>query len=72
VYDSRDKRKGDFGVGWRLDVNTMRLRTSSIQGQGWHIDLVDVPGPFGIPIPTYFLVQDEVHKVSLTLPDGHV
>lgn len=72
VYDSRDKQKGDFGVGWRLDVKTLRLRESHQMGTGWHVDLFDVPGPFGIPIPTYFLVADSTHKVSLTLPDGHV
>ncbi|MGH8547581.1 MAG: putative Ig domain-containing protein [Methylococcales bacterium] len=72
VYDSRDKQKGDFGVGWRLDVNTLRLRESHQMGTGWHVDLFNVPGPFGILIPTYFLVEDTTHKVSLTLPDGHV
>jgi hypothetical protein len=25
-YDSRDKTRGDFGIGWRLDVQSLRLR----------------------------------------------
>ena len=29
VYDSRDKQKGDFGVGWHLEVNTLKLRESN-------------------------------------------
>lgn len=72
VYDSRDKTRGDFGIGWRLDVQTLRLRDSREAGSAWHVDLIDVPGPFGVPIPTFFLLEDDVHKVSLTLPDGHV
>ena len=35
TYDSRDKGKGDFGVGWRLDVQTLRLRTNRVLGTGW-------------------------------------
>jgi YD repeat-containing protein len=72
VYDSRDKQKGDFGVGWRLEVNTLKLRESNEMGSGWHVDYVIKSGPFGFPIPTYVLSPDEVHKVSLALPDGHV
>lgn len=72
VYDSRDTTRGDFGVGWRLDLQTMRLRVSREHGSAWHVDLIEVPGPFGFPIPTFVLVEDDVHKVSLTLPDGHV
>lgn len=72
VYDSRDKGRGDFGVGWRLDVQTLRLRESGTMGDGWAIDLVQKPGPFGIPIPTYVLYDTAAHKVSLTLPDGQV
>ena len=72
VYDSREKRVGDFGVGWRLDVQTVRLRESRTQGETWHVDLIDRPGPFGTVIPTYVLVEDAPHKLSVTLPDGHV
>ncbi len=39
VYDSRDKRVGDFGVGWRLDLQTLRLRANRVprgrRGAGW-------------------------------------
>ena len=40
VYDSRDKRKGDFGIGWRLSVQTMRIRTNRVLGTGWVRDQV--------------------------------
>ncbi|MCE7980699.1 MAG: tandem-95 repeat protein [Caldilinea sp. CFX5] len=72
VYDSRDRTPGDFGMGWRLDIKTLRLRESQTMGSGWFVDLVDEPGPFGLLFPTYYLLDAGVHKVSLTLPDGHV
>lgn len=72
VYDSRDKRVGDFGVGWRLDLQTMRLRETGTMGEGWQIDIINVPGPFGVLFPTYELYDTAAHKVALTLPDGHV
>ena len=72
VYDSRDKGQGDFGVGWRLDVKTVRLRETDTMGADWYVDLINQPGPFGFPIPTYVLLDGGVHKVALTLPDGQV
>lgn len=63
IYDSRDKRKGDFGVGWRLDVQTMRIRTNRVLGTGW------VRGQSGAVIT---LTPTDAHKVSVTLPNGRV
>jgi RHS repeat-associated protein len=63
VYDSRDKRKGDFGIGWRLEVQTMRIRTNRVLGTGW------VRGQSGASIT---LSPTDAHKVSVTLPDGRV
>ncbi len=63
TYDSRDKAKGDFGVGWRLGLQTLRLRTNRVLGTGWlrvqngAVSSLQARGP---------------HKVSLTLPDGRV
>ncbi len=63
TYDSRDKRKGDFGVGWRLGVQSLTIRTNRVPGTGWQ---VVKPGlSFGL-LPT-----DE-HRVSITLPGGRV
>jgi YD repeat-containing protein len=63
IYDSRDKRKGDFGIGWRLSVQTMRIRTNRVLGTGW------VRNQAGAVIT---LSPTDAHKVSVTLPDGRV
>jgi RHS repeat-associated protein len=63
TYDSRDKGKGDFGVGWRLDVKTMRLRTNRVLGTGWTKQTA------GINVQ---LVPLDQHYVTLTLADGKV
>ncbi|MBI3245681.1 MAG: VCBS repeat-containing protein [Deltaproteobacteria bacterium] len=63
TYDSRDKRTGDFGVGWRLDVQTMRVRANRVQGTGWQVNKSGL---------NFRLVSADQHKVSLTLPDGTV
>ena len=64
VYDSRDKSVGDFGVGWRLDVQTMRIRANRVQGSTWQVSQID--------FLHVALIPNGEHKVSLTLPDGHV
>ncbi|MBY0276502.1 FG-GAP-like repeat-containing protein [Candidatus Binatia bacterium] len=63
TYDSRDKGKGDFGVGWRLDIQTLRLRTNRILGTGWTTQ------QSGLNVQ---LVPLDQHYVALTLPDGKV
>ena len=37
TYDSRVKSSGDFGVGWSLDVKTIKLEESEVPGEGWSI-----------------------------------
>lgn len=64
TYDSRDKGQGDFGIGWRLDIQTLRLRPNREQGSGWI-----VRHPSGL---SYTLEPVGEHKISLTLPDGKV
>jgi RHS repeat-associated protein len=63
TYDSRDKARGDFGVGWRLGFNTLRLRTNRVLGTGW---VRVVSGPMVTLTPT------SEHRVSVTLADGRV
>jgi RHS repeat-associated protein len=63
TYDSRDKTQGDFGIGWRLGFQTLRLRTNRVLGTGW------VRTVSGIMVT---LSSTDEHKVSLTLPDGRV
>ncbi|EXI66571.1 MAG: Cell wall-associated polypeptide CWBP200 [Candidatus Accumulibacter adjunctus] len=66
-YDSRDKTKGDFGIGWRLDVQSLRLRVTGIPGDGWRIDRTG-----GVLNRLYSLKETRAHKVAITLPDGKV
>jgi YD repeat-containing protein len=66
-YDSRDKTKGDFGIGWRLDVNSIRLRVTGVEGADWFEDKT-LAGIF----PTYSLAPTRKHLVTITLPDGRV
>ncbi|MFY9222375.1 MAG: RHS repeat-associated core domain-containing protein [Blastocatellia bacterium] len=67
TYDSRDKRKGDFGVGWTLDVKNIRLEKSSSLGKHW-IETLDQEG-FTF---RYRLIQTRSKFVTITFPDGKV
>lgn len=63
VYDSRDKRSGDFGFGWRLELQQLRVRANRVLGTGWTTQ----QSGFNVQ-----LVPLDVHKVSVTLPSGKV
>jgi RHS repeat-associated protein/uncharacterized repeat protein (TIGR01451 family) len=68
TYDSRDKRVGDFGVGWTLSVANVRVqKTGGAIGQSWDEE-VQWSGFF----PTYCLQPAKNHTVSVTFPDGKV
>ena len=62
TYDSRDKRRGDFGHGWRLDVSNVRVQTAATLGLAWYGTAS--PGAF----PTYCLQPTAPPVVTLTLP----
>ncbi|NIS81748.1 MAG: hypothetical protein GTO14_16420 [Anaerolineales bacterium] len=66
TYDSRDKRTGDFGVGWTLDIKDVRLQENDVIGIRWR---QTVSG--GI-FPTYCIEPTASHVVSITLPSGSV
>src|SRR5262245_56325782 len=66
TYDSRDKRPGDFGVGWRLDVSNVRVQTNGPLGEGW------VQTRAANIFADYCLEADRNHIVTLTFPDGRV
>ncbi len=66
TYDSRDKRPGDFGPGWRLDVSNVRLEETGTAGVGW----VGTTG-YG-QFPTYCLQTQSPKVVAVTLPNGLV
>jgi RHS repeat-associated protein len=63
TYDSREKRRGDFGIGWDLGLRTVEVRTNRVLGTGWEV----LGGGFGFQLnPT------DDHLVTVTLPDGEV
>jgi RHS repeat-associated protein len=66
TYDSRDKGKGDFGAGWRLDLSNVRLQEKEIAGLSWKG--VVVPGFF----PSYCLQPTSSQVVTVTMTNGQV
>ena len=64
TYDSRVKSKGDFGVGWTLDVKDIELSESCVMGENW------TQTSSGGIFTTYYLQQTEPHTVTVTFPDG--
>jgi RHS repeat-associated protein len=66
TYDSRDKRIGDFGVGWRLDLNSVSITTNGALGDNW---TGTASGGF---FPTYCIQPGRPHVVTVTMSDGTV
>lgn len=66
TYDSRDKRQGDFGVGWTLSIRQMEVQESGVMGEYW--EQYSSGGLF----PHYCLRPVGDHTVSVTMPDGRV
>lgn len=63
LYDSTDKRKGDFGVGWSMGLKTLRLTSPGAQGTGWQVIQQGT---------SYALVPGRDHFVSIASPSGRV
>jgi RHS repeat-associated protein len=66
TYDSRDKRAGDFGVGWRLHISNVRLEKSVELGRYWRENIV--PGA----LPQYCLQATRPNIVTVTFPGEKV
>lgn len=66
TYDSRDKRPGDFGVGWTLSIKNVRLEKSVELGRYWR-EIV-APGA----IPQYCLQPTRSNVVTITFPGDRV
>jgi len=61
TYDSRDKRQGDFGVGWRLSTTDLSLQKSSPSGYNWT----------SVRQGTNFYYQPvKAHVITITAPGG--
>ena len=65
-YDSRDKRVGDFGVGWNLELQNIRLQKSRHLGRAW--TQTSTGGDF----PVYAFQQNKPRVISITFPNGKV
>ena len=69
TYDSRNKCPGDFGYGWTLDVDSIRVDSTEQMGDAWHL-FVYVPVLFE---GSYFQMQDNgPHLLSIKMPDGQL
>jgi RHS repeat-associated protein len=66
TYDSRDKRKGDFGVGWRIELTDLKLSRNVPAGLDWTLTK---SGGF---LPNYCVEPSRSHLVTVTFPDGKV
>jgi RHS repeat-associated protein len=67
TYDSTDKRVGDFGVGWHVDVSNFRVSSNRQLGaQGW------TEYSTGCFILCNWAYKTSTpHYVTVTYPDGH-
>jgi RHS repeat-associated protein len=66
TYDSRDKRVGDFGVGWTLDIKTIRLEKSVELGRHWR-GIISAG-----TLPQYCLQPTRPNIVTITFPNNRV
>jgi RHS repeat-associated protein len=66
TYDSRDKRVGDFGVGWTLGFKNVRLEKSVELGAHWRQIVM------GGVLPQYCLQPTRPNIVTITFPDDRV
>ncbi|MBJ6751481.1 RHS repeat-associated core domain-containing protein [Geomonas anaerohicana] len=65
-YDSRDKKSGDFGFGWNIDIQNVKTEENQNPGLGW--SQISSGGDF----PTYCVGGEGERYVAVTLPDGRV
>jgi RHS repeat-associated protein len=66
TYDSRDHRRGDFGIGWRLELANLRLSRNLPAGAEWE------GTSSGGQLPTYCIQPTRSHLVTVTFPEGKV
>ena len=61
TYDSRDKTRGDFGIGWGMAMSRMRVTCSTTLGLDWY------SAKGGL---SFQLLGERAHTCSVGLPDG--
>ncbi|MEJ6950101.1 putative Ig domain-containing protein [Natronospora cellulosivora (SeqCode)] len=65
TYDSRNRVKDDFGVGWSLDIQNIELSKSCVLGEHWE-EISSTEGLF----TTYSIVEKRPHYITVTYPNG--
>ncbi|MFN7783664.1 MAG: Ig-like domain-containing protein, partial [Lysobacterales bacterium] len=71
TYDTRVRHKRqDFGHGWSLDYQNVRVQESRTPGFGWSLNTYP-SGPLGL-IPNYCVESALGNVVSIVLGDGRV
>ena len=74
TYDSRDKLKRDFGVGWSLDIRQGSYRNNRAPGDGWQLAEGFLPCDSAIEskahVTTIRLSDREIYRFALRLVDG--
>jgi len=63
TYDSRNTTMGDFGVGWTLDVSSVRLHKNMVIGENWQGSRSGL---------SYCLQDAGPHALAIVFPDGRV
>lgn len=66
TYDSRDKRRGDFGVGWTLSVSSARVQKTVPVGSHWFETRSTAA------YSTYCLESTKPQIITVTFGDGKV
>src|SRR5205823_14162779 len=66
-YDSRDKRAGDFGVGWKLGMSNVRLQKNRSLSTGWHEDVA-----YAVFSAQFCLTSTNSKIVTVVFPDNKV
>ncbi|MBC2711713.1 MAG: cadherin-like domain-containing protein [Desulfosarcina sp.] len=67
TYNSFDKEKGDFGIGWDMAlISGIKIQVTRTLGTGWQA----VQSGSWLGSPTYVLETDNVPKVLVTYADG--
>lgn len=64
TYDSRDKSKGDFGVGWTLSTTTVKVQKPEVSAYNINQG-ISTGGGFGL---AYYLAPQRSHNITITLP----
>lgn len=70
-YDTLDKRTGDFGVGWTLQMSNIRLQKSVPIHDFWE-ERADQFDLLGTPAYNFFFRQSKKHYITITFPSGEV